>query len=102
MQALLENAASVDSIEIKNNREFQDKVKSIIADFDPNALASVVKTVYVRNKTRIKNGKKAMSQDERFLQLAGKKLFDEMAFVLNQKHEVVERAFFTTIDKSMN
>ncbi len=102
MQTLLENAASVDSIEIKNNREFQDKVKSIIADFDPNALASVVKTVYVRNKTRVKNGKKAMSQDERFLQLAGKKLFDEMAFVLNQKHEVVESAFFATIDKAMN
>ena len=50
----------------------------------------------------MKNGKKAMSQDERFLQLAGKKLFDEMAFVLNQKHEVVESAFFATIDKAMN
>ena len=101
MQSLLENVAKIDSLDTRNNREFQDTVKSIIADFDPKALASVVKTVYVRKKTRIESGKKAMSQDERFLQLAGKKLFDEMAFVLNQSHEVIEQSFFAKIDNAM-
>jgi CarD family transcriptional regulator len=43
---------------------------------------------------RIASGKKVMSSDEKILQSAGKKLFQEMAFALDEEPTQIEDAFF--------
>ena len=53
-----------------------------MADFTPNSVARVVKTVLIRKWIRIASGKKVMAQDEKMLSIAGKKLYEEMAFSL--------------------
>jgi CarD family transcriptional regulator len=102
METILNNTDDIGEINVSNNREFQDKVKSVIADFDPRSLASVLKTVYIRKKRRLSTGKKTMSMDERVLQVCGKKLFDEMAFVLQKKQDDVAGLFYAGIDKTLD
>jgi CarD family transcriptional regulator len=98
MQKILDAVDELDTIDEMNNRVFQEKVKSAMSDFEPLSLAGVVKTVYLRNKSRVASGKKAMSQDERVLQIAGKKLFDEMAFAMHVGQETVAQNFFACLD----
>lgn len=101
MQQILDSVDEIDTIDEMNNRVFQERVKSAMSDFEPRALAEVVKTVYLRNKRRIASGKKAMSQDERVLQIAGKKLFDEMAFAMDKGQDTIAQNFFTCLDDGM-
>ena len=57
-----------------------------------------VKTVYMRKKKRLIDGKKPMSQDERILQTVGEKLFEEMSFALKKDKSDVAKIFFEHID----
>ena len=51
-----------------------------MSEFTPEALAKVVKTVLIRKWQRINSGKKVMAVDEKILSVAGRKLYEEMAF----------------------
>ena len=48
---------------------------------------------------RIASGKKAMSSDERVMEVAGRRLFEEMAFSLKTDVESVKNAFFVRLEK---
>ena len=76
----------------------RQKMKEQIALFDPRPLAGVVKTVYLRKRARLASGKKSMSSDERVLQSAGKKLFEEMAFAMQEDIVKVRDNFFRRLD----
>jgi hypothetical protein len=65
-----------------------------IAKFDIEALASVLKTVYLRKEIRLAEGKKVMASDEKVMQPAAKKLFEEMSFVLNRSVGELEKDFY--------
>ncbi|MBO6214486.1 MAG: CarD family transcriptional regulator [Lachnospiraceae bacterium] len=102
MQALLEQVPEIEIVEEENNKIRAEIFKEMIDSFDPTVLAKVVKTVYIRKKRRIAAGKKVMSSDERVMQVAGKKLFEEMAFALQKGREEVEAAFFGYIEGERN
>ena len=97
----LRDVKSADEMEViqeKNERVRQEKMKEQIALFDPRPLAGVVKTVYLRKRARLASGKKSMSSDERVLQSAGKKLFEEMAFAMQEDIVKVRDNFFRRLD----
>ncbi len=97
IQELLNHVEELEVIHEKNDRIRQEKFKEEIALFDPEPLAGVVKTVYLRKQMRIAAGKKVMSSDEKVLQVAGKKLFEEMAFALDQKMSEVQTTFYENL-----
>lgn len=94
MEAILSELELLDVIEEKDDRVRAERVKEEIALFDPRPLAGVVKTAYLRKAQRIRDGKRVMSADEKILQTAGKKLFQEMAFVLHLEMSEVEDTFY--------
>lgn len=97
MTELLNSADDIEIVEEEDNKVRQEIFKEMLDAFDPHILARVVKTVYIRKQRRIADGKKVMSSDERMLQIAGKKLFEEMAFSLGLEKEKVEAEFFGRI-----
>ena len=97
MNEILKDVPNIEIIEEENNKVRAEIFKEMIDAFDPQVLAKVVKTVYVRKLRRIAAGKKVMSSDERVMQVAGKKLFEEMAFALEKERSEVEAAFFGCI-----
>mgnify|MGYP006364479487 FL=1 len=98
MESILEDVSELDVIQEKNERVRQEKMKEQIALFDPRPLAGVVKTVYLRKRARLASGKKSMSSDERVLQSAGKKLFEEMAFAMQEDIVMVRDNFCRRLD----
>ena len=98
MQSILDHVDELTVVEERNERTRQEKIKAQIALFDPKPLAGVVKTVYLRKKKRLSEGKKAMSVDERILQQAGARLFEEMAFAMKSDLASVQKNFFAVLD----
>lgn len=50
----------------------------------------IIKTLYLRRKSRIEGGKKLASVDERYLKMAEDSLYGELAIALEMKKEEVE------------
>lgn len=93
MLELYDIVKDLDVIEADSDRQRGELYKEKIALFDPIELARVVKTVYLRRLSRLADGKKVMAQDEKMLDIAGKKLFEEMAFSFNEDVEDVREKF---------
>ena len=90
---ILDDVESIATIEEPNDRIRQDKFKEAISEFTPESLASVVKTALIRKWSRIASGKKVMAQDEKVLAVAGKKLYEEMAFSMDLDIDMVRQLF---------
>ena len=97
MQNLLDRVLELPVIPEQNIRTLGDIFKEKISEFDPVPLATVVKTVYLREQMRMASGKKAMSSDEKVMATAGRKLFEEMAFALGKDMESVREKFFANL-----
>ncbi|MDD6427990.1 CarD family transcriptional regulator [Candidatus Weimeria sp. HCP3S3_B5] len=97
-EKLLDEIPGIDVIHEEGNRARTEKFKEKISLFDPKPLASVVKSIYLHQKKRIASGKKPMSSDERVMDVAGKRLFEEMAFSMKSDMETVKKAFFGRLD----
>lgn len=97
--ALLRRVPDLEMIVEENSRVRAEIYKAQLSLFDNDALARVIKTVYLRKVQRIASGKKVMSSDEKVLQIAGKKLFEEMAFARKCEVAEAEDMFFACLDK---
>ena len=98
MKSIMDHVGDLDVVQERNERQRQEKLKEKMAEFEPSSLAGVVKTVYLRKKNRLKAGKKSMSVDDRILQQAGERLFEEMAFSMKTEISAVEKCFFHGLD----
>ncbi|SFT58450.1 transcriptional regulator, CarD family [Lachnospiraceae bacterium XBD2001] len=94
MEELIEAVPDLEIVEEDNNKVRTELFRDMMNQFDPTVLATVVKTVYIRKQRRIAAGKKVMSSDEKVMAVAGKKLFEEMAFALHEERAHVEELFF--------
>ncbi|MCR4610992.1 MAG: hypothetical protein K5644_03745 [Lachnospiraceae bacterium] len=97
LEKLYSVVLDLDTIEVDNDRKRGEVYKEKIACFEPIELARIVKTVYKRRLYRIKDGKKVMAQDEKMLEIAGKKLFEEMAFSFDEDVDEVKTKFLSQI-----
>lgn len=91
--AILDEMESIDVIDEPNDRLRQEVFKEVIGEFTPEALSQVVKTVLLRKWARIAAGKKVMAQDEKVLSVAGRKLYEEMAFSMKKEIADVQNIF---------
>ena len=91
--AILDSIDSIELIHESNDRLRQEAFKSVMAEFTVESLIRVVKTALVRKWARLQAGKKVMAQDEKVLALAGRKLYEEMAFAMDQDLAVVQQLF---------
>lgn len=99
MKEIFSRLADLELIKIKGDRQRAEHYRQILLNQDPVEMARLIKTIYYRNHMRIAQGKKTMSQDERTMSVAKKKLFDEMAFVLKDTQEALEARFCKILDR---
>ena len=94
---ILENIDDIQCLEEPNDRALQECFKEVMAEFTPEAMASVVKTVLLRKWQRIQSGKKVMALDEKTLNVAGRKLYEEMAFSMGKDIDYAQDLFESTL-----
>lgn len=64
--------------------------KDAIRTYDCQSLVRIIKTLYQRKQSRIKEGKKVLSSDEQYLRKAETLLYSEMALALDIPKEEVQ------------
>lgn len=85
----LKEIKAVDGVLVENEKEREKIYKDAINSRDPKRLISIMKTLYLRRKKRLEDGKKCTAIDDRYFKLAENHLHGELAFALGvQKSEV--------------
>lgn len=90
---ILDNIDDIQCIEEPNERALQEKFKEVMGEFTPESMARVVKTVLIRKWQRVAAGKKVMALDEKTLSVAGRKLYEEMAFAMGKDITYAQNLF---------
>lgn len=86
---LIKEIKAVDGVLVENEREREKIYKDAINSRDPKCLISIMKTLYIRRKKRLEEGKKCTVIDDRYFKLAENHLHGELAFALGvQKSEI--------------
>lgn len=74
---------------IDNNNQRKEKFKEIIKSGNRFDLVSLIRTLYLRKKGLVEEGKKLPATDEQLYKDAEKMLFEEFAYVLDIKEDEV-------------
>ena len=88
--ALIQSMPEVEQIKITNEKFARDQYRACLNDKDPRKLASILKTIYLRNKERNAQGKKTTSLDERYYKTAEEYFNTELSMALGvDKKEII-------------
>lgn len=93
IKGLFDGIADIDVIAEPNDRVRVELFKDTMNKFTLEDLASVVKTALLRKWIRMASGKKVMASDEKVLAIAGKKLYEEIAFTLSEDVLEIQNRF---------
>lgn len=89
----------VDCIHENNDKLRALKYREALSAFEADKLLKVIKTCYLGRRHRLRLGKKVLSGDERYSQIAEKKLYDEIAFVFAMDTEKIKNWITNEIEK---
>ena len=80
---LLDEIRDIPQIWVANEKVREETYKQALNSCDQHQWVSIIKTLHVRRQTRLSQGKKMASTDERYLKLA-EALYSELAFVMDK------------------
>lgn len=95
----VKHMADIEAVVIKSDKLREKEYKEAFKTNEPEALVAVMKSLYDRSRVRLAQGKKITSTDEKYLKLAEKTLYSELAFSLGIDVKEVEAFIAETIDK---
>ena len=81
---LLDEIRDIPQIWVANEKVREETYKQALNSCDQHQWVSIIKTLHVRRQTRLSQGKKMASTDERYLKLAEEALYSELAFVMDK------------------
>lgn len=79
---LIEEIPNIETIDIGNDKLREEKYRECIRSCECRELVRIIKTIYLRKKARVSQGKKVTAVDERYLKLAEENLYSEMSLLL--------------------
>lgn len=98
---LITEIPEIDTVWITNEKEREAQYRSAIATCDCRELVKIIKTLYERKKSRLKDGKKVTVVDERYFRAAEEQLYGELAYALEiDKAQVADYITDSIMEKS--
>ena len=89
-EELIDNIPEIETVWIKEEKTREQMYKDAIRTYDCHSLVQIIKTLYLRKQSRIKEGKKVLSSDEQYLHKAEMLLYSEMSLALDIPKEEVQ------------
>lgn len=90
---LVAKIPSIQELTVSNDKLREQKYKEAIKDCEPESLLCIMKTISLRKKARLEQGKKTTAVDEYYLTLAEKLFFPEICLALDKDKEEVHNLF---------
>lgn len=88
-EELVGRITQIDTVWIQEEKSREQMYKEAIRTYDCQSLVQIIKTLYLRKQSRLKEGKKVLSSDEQYLRKAEELLYGEMSLALSiPKNEV--------------
>ena len=91
---LIERIKEIDTLWVSDEKHREQIYKEAIRTCDCEEWVKIIKTLYLRKKSRLAEGKKVTSSDAKYLHLAEESLYGELSVVMGVPKEEME-AFIT-------
>lgn len=98
LENLIKRIPSIPIIE-SNSRMIENEYKELLNSNTYDDLIKIIKTTYLRNKTRIDNHKKIAEKDHYYFEKAEKFLYSEFSIVLNLSYEETKKYIVEKIEE---
>ncbi len=90
-QALIDDIRNIETIWIADEKKREMIYKEALKKCDGREWVKIIKTVYLKKKLRISEGKKGIVSDEKYLRMAEDNLYGELAIPLGMDRAQVEQ-----------
>lgn len=87
---LIDNIPQIEPLWVNDEKKREELYSQTMKTCSFVEWIKIIKTLYLRRKSRIEGGKKLASVDERYLKMAEDSLYGELAIALEMKKEEVE------------
>lgn len=87
---LMHDLEEIKPLEIENEKNLEQVYKDCMNSFNCKDMMKVIKTIYVRQSTRILDGKKLIATDEKYLKIAKECLIGELSIPLKKTPKDLE------------
>lgn len=87
---LIEKLKEIDVLWVKDEKNREQMYKEAIHTCDCEEWVRIIKTLYLRKKSRLAEGKKVTSSDAKYLHLAEESLYGELSVVMGIPKEEME------------
>ena len=100
VKELMDEWNEIETLRVENDKNREEVYKEALRSCDSRQWVRLIKTSYQRNQSRMEKGKKATTNDERYLQMAEENLFGELAIPLEMSRGEAEAYFVARIRKN--
>ena len=83
----LDEIRGIQELKVEDERLREERYKSALYSGDRRQWVGIIKTLYRRKRSRMRQGKKAASVDERYMKLTEEVLYGELAFAIGKDKE---------------
>ncbi|MDD2959527.1 MAG: CarD family transcriptional regulator [Lachnospiraceae bacterium] len=90
-EELIDSIPQIEELWIPEEKQREQSYKTALQSSDCRSWIRIIKTLYLRKQSRISQGRKITSTDERYLSSAEEKLYGELAVALGRKKSEMEQ-----------
>lgn len=95
---LIEDIADIGIFTDKDGKRREEVFKDALKTCDCRNWVKIINTLYLKKRSRIAQGKKEITSDEKYLQIAEENLYGELSIPLEMPKEKVEQLFSERIE----
>lgn len=96
---LIDEIPEIEVLGIADDKQREEKYKECIKSCECREMIRIIKTIYLRKKERVSQGKKVTATDERYLKLAEENLYSELSMLLDVPKNKMEHYITARIKK---
>lgn len=100
VEALLDEIPSIETMWIANEKKREEQYREVARKYDCREWVKIIKTIYLRKKSRKLEGKKITYIDEKYMKMAEDNLYGEISIPLNISPDSVEKYIKDRIGKA--
>lgn len=99
VEKIISNMPNIEVIKPVNEKNIENDYKKCLDEFSHENLIKVIKTTYLRNKTRTDSKKKISDKDDRYFKMSEHFLYTEFKVALNMSYEEAKEYVENSINK---
>lgn len=86
-EILIQRIPKIEIVKTDDDRALENEYISLISSGKHEDLIRIIKTTYIRNEEKMKNGRKASEKDKNYFKLAEKLFYPEFSIALNKTYQ---------------